>query len=145
KVEKDQLHRAEAVLRKLGIAEIRDRAFGALSTGQQRRCLLARALVHEPDTLVLDEPTSGLDLAAGFDYRARLGELARAGSSLVLVTHDLGDIIPEIVRVVILAQGRVVADGAKSSVLTGELLSRVYQTPIRVTGSEGHYLAYPGT
>jgi iron complex transport system ATP-binding protein len=138
-----QIEKADAVMRDLGLESLRDRAFDTLSTGQQRRCLLGRALVHDPDTLVLDEPTSGLDMTASFDYLARLRALARRGRSLVLVTHHLDEIPPEIDRVVVLKDGKVVADGPKASVLTGQLLSEVYETGIRISEVDGHFLAYP--
>ena len=140
-----QLEKAGAVMQELGLESLRDRPFETLSTGQQRRCLLGRALVHDPDTLVLDEPTSGLDMTASFDYLARIRVLARRGCSLVLVTHHLDEIPPEIERVVVLKNGEVVADGPKSGILTGELLSEVYETGIGVSVVDGHYLAYPGS
>ena len=95
--------------------------------------------------MILDEPTSGLDLAASFDYLARLRQLARADRNIVLVTHHLNEIPPEVERVVLLSEGRIVADGDKASVLTPATLSSVYSTPIRVQQIDGYYLAYPGS
>jgi iron complex transport system ATP-binding protein len=138
-----QRDKAAEVMRTLELDALAEREFRTLSTGQQRRCLLARALVHDPDTLVLDEPTAGLDMAGSFDYLARIRDLARRGRSLVLVTHHLDEIPPEIDRVILLKEGRVVADGAKPDILTGELLSQVYGVRIKVTEIEGHYLAWP--
>ena len=77
-----------------------------MSTGQQRRCLLARALVHEPDILILDEPTAGLDLAASFDYLDRIRHLATRGHNILLVTHHLNEIPPEVECVIVLQNGR---------------------------------------
>jgi iron complex transport system ATP-binding protein len=115
-----------------------------MSTGQQRRCLLGRALVHEPQTLILDEPTAGLDFAASFDYLRRIRDLAQAGHNIVLVTHHLNEIPPEVDRIIMLKDGVVVADDSKAKVLTDELLSDVYETEIRVTELDGYFLAYPG-
>ena len=140
----EQVKTARSAIRELGLASVRERRFDSLSTGQQRRCLLARALVHDPDALVLDEPTAGLDMAGGFEYLSRLRSLARRGRSLVLVTHHLDEIVPEIDRVVVLNRGRVVADGRKPDVLKSELLSDVYDTPIKVAEIEDHYLAFAG-
>jgi iron complex transport system ATP-binding protein len=141
----DGLHiqRAREVMRALGLAALADRAYRTLSTGQQRRCLLGRALVHDPHTLILDEPTAGLDMTAGFEFLAHIRELARRGRSLVLVTHHLNDIPPEVERVIVLKNGAVVADGDKTSVLTGELLSEVYGMALRVGEADGHYFAWP--
>jgi iron complex transport system ATP-binding protein len=142
-IEAEQLEKAESVMAMLGLESLREREFSTLSTGQQRRCLLGRALVHDPDTLILDEPTSGLDMTASFDYLARIRELARRGCSLLLVTHHLNEIPPEIQRVVILKNGSVAADGPKASVLRGDLLSEVYGVGLSIMERDGHYLAYP--
>lgn len=144
-IQSEQVAKGEAVLRDLGLLDLRDRAFNTLSTGQQRRCLLGRALVHDPHTLILDEPTSGLDLTAAFDYLARISALARRGRSLLLVTHHINEIPPEIQRVVVLRKGTIVADGTKADVLDDALLSEVYETPLRILRQDGHYLVYPGT
>ena len=139
-----QLKRAEVVLKSLGLEALRNREYQTLSTGQRRRCLLGRALVHEPHTLILDEPMAGLDMTASFDLSKRIRELVRRGRSLVLVTHHLNDIPPEIERVIVLKNGQIVADGPKASVLTASLLSAVYGTDLCLTEIEGHYFAYPG-
>ncbi len=141
----EQLAAARATLATLGIEALADTPLKSMSTGQQRRCLLGRALVHRPDTLILDEPTSGLDFAASFDYLGRVRELAAGGRNIVIVTHHLNEIPPEVDRVIVLDEGRIAADGPKSSVLTADLLSAVYRTPIQVAEIDGYYLAYPGT
>jgi len=135
--------RAEQTLELLGIAELRSTALQSMSTGQQRRCLLGRALVHEPATLILDEPTAGLDFAASFDYLARIRDLSRTGHNIVIVTHHLNEIPPEVERVIVLKRGTVVADGVKDSVLTAEVLSAAYDVPIGVAKTNGYFLAYP--
>lgn len=128
----------------LGLENLRDTPLKKMSSGQQRRCLLARALVHNPATLILDEPTSGLDFAASFDYLARIRELARDGRNIAIVTHHLNEIPPEVDRIILLQAGRVAADGSKTEVLRSEILSSVYETPIRVAEVDGFFLAYPG-
>jgi len=139
-----QIESAAAALDRLGIEDLRDTRLQSMSTGQQRRCLLARALVHQPATLILDEPTTGLDLAASFDYLARVRRLSEDGCNIVIVTHHLSDIPPEVARIIVLKEGRVVADGDKADVLCDSLLSEVYETPVRVVESGGYFLAYPG-
>ena len=142
-VGRQQIAAAHDILEELGIAELAGTPLCSMSTGQQRRCLLGRALVHRPDTLIFDEPTSGLDFAASFDYLARVRALARDGCNIIIVTHHLDEIPPEVGRVVVLDRGSVAADGPKESVLTAELLSRVYGVRIAVARIEGYYLAYP--
>jgi len=144
RVDQQQVDAARRTLDDLGVAALANTPLQSMSTGQQRRCLLGRALVHEPRTLILDEPTAGLDLAASFDYLARIRALAAAGRNIVLVTHYLNEIPPEVDRVVLLSDGRVVADGPKAKVLTPAILSDVYGTPIRVHEVDGYFLAYPG-
>lgn len=144
RVSEGQRKAAIETLGELGVRSLQDTPLSAMSTGQQRRCLLARALVHRPDTLILDEPTAGLDFAASFDYLGRLRRLAEAGRNIVIVTHHLNEIPPEVDRVVLLQNGRVAADGPKKAVLDSELLSKVYETRIRVAEIDGYYLAYPG-
>ncbi len=144
RVDEQQLEAARETMRELGVEELETTALNSMSTGQQRRCLLARALVHDPDTLIFDEPTTGLDFAASFDYMGRVQRLAEAGRNIIIVTHHLDEIPPVIDRVVLLKEGRIVADGPKVEVLTAEALSDVYETPIRVAVVDDYYLAYPG-
>jgi len=144
RVTPDEQRRAQATLHALGVGDLSATALRHMSSGQQRRCLLARALVHEPLTLILDEPTSGLDFAASFDYLKRIRSLAQDGRNIVIVTHHLNEIPPEVQRVILLQTGRVIADGDKHTVLTGDQLSRVYETPIKVAEVDGYFFAYPG-
>lgn len=140
----DQRQRALDVMDDLAIADLADKPLGQMSTGQQRRCLLARAMVHDPDTLILDEPTAGLDLSASFDLLHRIRELVASGKSLLFVTHQLNEIPPDIRRVILIRKGKIVADGEKRQVLTEENLFRTYDTNIRVSEVGGYYLASPG-
>ena len=144
RVSADQVAAARATLADLGIGELAKTPLRSMSTGQQRRCILARALVHKPQTLILDEPTAGLDFAASFDYLDRIRRLSASGHNIVVVTHHLNEIPPEIERVVLLCDGRIAADGSKQDVLTDKILSDVYQTRVRVAEIDGYYLAYPG-
>src|SRR6185312_5130878 len=97
---------------------------------EARRVMIARALVHDPEALVLDEPSNSLDIAALRDLRATLRNLAQSGTSLILVTHHLYEIIPEITRVVLVKGGRVFCDGPKEKVLQKETLSELFGIPV---------------
>jgi iron complex transport system ATP-binding protein len=136
--------RAEGIMETLGVAELKDRAFASMSTGEQRRFLLGRALINDPDTLLLDEPTSGLDLKACFQYLDTVRGLIEAGKTIILVTHHIHEIPPEVARVVLLKQGTVIADGDKSSILTSNQLSNLFDTPIELMRANGFYQAMPG-
>ena len=137
--------RARQVMHELGVESLADTPLRNMSTGQQRRCLLGRALVHDPDTLILDEPTAGLDLTASFDYLARIRDLVGKGKNIVVVTHLLNEIAPDIKRIVLLREGAIVADGPKEEVLTEENLLMTYGTPIKLARVDGYYLAYPAS
>lgn len=139
-----QVARASEIMKELGIESLAGRRFGHLSTGEQRRFLLGRALVHDPAVLVLDEPTSGLDLKACFQYLDLLRAQIRKGKTVLLVTHHLHEIPPEIERVVLLKGGEIVADGAKANLLTDVNLSRLFDQPVTLVRANGWYQALPG-
>lgn len=140
----EQQTRVAGILHDLGIDDLRDKPFAAMSTGQQRRFLLGRALVNEPKNLILDEPTSGLDLKATFQYLETVRGLLRNGHTVILVTHHVHEIPPEIEYVVLMDQGRVVARGTKAEILDDRSLSKLFDTPIRLIDANGYYQVLPG-
>ena len=101
--------------------------------------LLGRALIHDPDALVLDEPTTSLDLRLVREFRDAMRKLARGGTSIILVTHAIEEVIPEIRRVILLRDGRVFRDGPKDQVLTSATLSELYRLPLRLEREDGYY------
>lgn len=144
KFSREQYRQANNVLKELDIEELQDKTFATMSTGQQRRCLLGRALVNNPENLILDEPTSGLDLKATFQYLETVRRLIRQGRTVVLVTHHVHEIPPEIQRVVLLDRGKVVASGPKVEVLNDSALSELFDTPIHLVDANGYYQVLPG-
>lgn len=139
-----QISRAHTVMEELGIGFLIDRRFADMSTGEQRRCLLGRALVHEPTALVLDEPTSGLDLTATFHYLDLVRGFMKKGKTVLLVTHHIHEIPPEVERVLLLKEGRVLQDGEKARVLTDANLSLLFGCPVALAQANGWYQALPG-
>jgi iron complex transport system ATP-binding protein len=131
--------KTDAILSLLEISHLADRDVNEMSSGEARRILIGRALAHDPKALVLDEPTASLDLHAMHELRAILRKLAQAGTSIIVVTHHLPDIIPEISRVILIKKGRVLRDGAKQDVLTSELLSELFETPVELVERDGLY------
>src|SRR5215475_12407797 len=127
------------VLELLEISHLADRNTNEISSGEARRILIARALVHDPQALILDEPTTSLDLHATHELREVLRKLAAAGISIIMVTHHLPDIIPEIGRVVLIRDGRVHADGPKAEVLKAERLEELFRLPCEVVERGGYY------
>ena len=139
-----QIARARSVMEDLGISPLTDRKYAAMSTGEQRRCLLARALVHDPSVLVLDEPTSGLDLTATFHYLDLVRGYMRKGKTILLVTHHIHEIPPEIARVVLLKKGKILADGEKKTVFSEKNLSHLFDCPVTLACANGWYQVLPG-
>jgi iron complex transport system ATP-binding protein len=124
--------RAAEALERMEALDLAERLVGEMSAGEKRRILIARALVHRPRQLLLDEPSNALDLAAQRELRVTLRRLALEGTGLVLVTHHLGDILPEIERVILMRGGRIVGDGPREELLTETRLSELFQTPVRI-------------
>ncbi len=139
----EQRDRALHVMANLDITGLVDHRYQSMSTGQQRRLLLARALVHDPEYLLLDEPTSGLDPKAAFDYMQLLRTLINNGHHLVLITHHLHEIPPEVDQVIMLKAGQVFAQGDKSALFTSEKISALYDTPLKLIDHAGFYQVFP--
>jgi len=135
----DLLERTGAALARLGIAHLAGRPVAQMSSGEAKRTLIARALVHEPQTLLFDEPSNALDIGAQIQLRDTLRALARDGLGILLVTHHVSEIIPEIARVVLLREGRIVADGPTQDMLTSARLSALFGADIQIARRDGFY------
>ncbi len=131
------------MMERLGVDLLADQPFAQMSTGEQRRMLLARALVHDPSTLLLDEPTTGLDVSACFQYLDVLRGFIREGKTVILVTHHIHEIPPEIERVVLLQDGRIRDDGPKCDVLNEQSLSALFGVPLELLHRHGWFQAVP--
>ena len=140
--DQEHLSRADAALSRLGIRHLADRPVLEMSSGEAKRTLIARALVHSPHTLLFDEPSNALDIAAQFQLRDAMRELARTGLAILLVTHHVSEIIPEIERVILLQEGRILADGPKERVLTEENLQALFGVDARLHRHDGFFHLY---
>ena len=138
-VDPSQISLANAALAELKLSHLADRPVCEMSSGEARRVLIARALVHKPRALLFDEPCNSLDLAAQQSLRQTMTALANSGTAIILVTHELADIVPEIQRVVLMSHGRVVADGPKEEILQVERLSKIFGVPVEIARRDGHY------
>ena len=139
-----KLDRAKEVMDLLAISHLKEREFSSMSTGEQRKFLLARSLVNDPAVLVFDEPTSGLDMSTCFQYLEIIRELISMGKKVILVTHHIHEIPPEVTRVILLKEGRVIEDGDKDQILTNTNLTSLFDWPIKVIKENGYYQAIPG-
>ncbi|HEV2645113.1 MAG TPA: ATP-binding cassette domain-containing protein [Acidobacteriaceae bacterium] len=147
--------RAEYILELVGATEFADNLVGEMSAGQQRRVMIGRALIGSGDEtrstertttpaqmLLLDEPSNALDLAAQQDLRAMLRKLAQQGTGILLITHHIADILPEINRVILMRAGRILADGPKQTLLTASVLSELFGASVQVTEGDGFFHAW---
>ena len=133
----DMQRKALAALAEMDIAHLRDRRMTEMSSGEVRRAVIARALIHDPRALVLDEPTVSLDIGGRRELLSAMRRIAQSGKSLVLITHQLDDIVPEIDRVITLRDGRVLHDGPVREVLRPKPLSEVFGVDVHVAQRDG--------
>jgi iron complex transport system ATP-binding protein len=141
--ERVEAERASSLLAQLGCRAIANRHYGALSEGERRRVLIARALMPDPELLLLDEPAGGLDLAgreALVHWLNRLSADPRAPVT-VLVTHHVEEIPPATTHALLLRAGRAVAQGPVAETLTGPALSRCFGLPVRCERWDGRWTA----
>ena len=132
--------RADEILEQVDATSLRNKQVGAMSAGQQRRIMIGRAMAGttgEVQILLLDEPSNALDLAAQYDLRKMLRGLAQAGTAILLVTHHVSDILPEISRVLMMRKGRLIADGDKRKLMTGERISELFGREIELREQDG--------
>jgi iron complex transport system ATP-binding protein len=137
----DPSHRelAEAALAELQISHLAERPVSEMSSGEARRVLIARALVHKPRALLFDEPSNSLDVVARQGLRETMSSLANARIGIILVTHDLSDVIPEIERVLLMSNGRIVAEGPKDQMLQPERLEGLFGIKVELARHDGYY------
>lgn len=128
---------AHEALHLMQATHLESKLVGEMSAGEQRRIMIARALVHRPEMLLLDEPSNALDLAAQRELREALRRVARQGVGILMVTHHLGDILPEIDRVILMKEGRIFADGPRSELLTAVTLRELFGVEVRMAEDEG--------
>ncbi len=134
--------RADEVLELVDAVALRGKVFGEMSAGQQRRVMIGRALVASADCLLLDEPSNALDLSAQRDLRELLVGLAEKGTTMLLITHQLADLVPAMRRVVMMAEGKIVADGPREELLTEARLGELFGVDVRLEERDGFVHAW---
>lgn len=130
---------ARRIMRQLKISHLANRSLAEVSSGEQRRAIIGRALVHDPEALILDEPTNSLDPGAVREFREVLRTLTQLGKTLILITHNISDLIPEIDRVIFMSGGKIQADGPKAAMLTAPRLSQLFGEKLQVVRRNGSY------
>ena len=131
--------KAARAMAMLEVSHLAERYMDEMSSGEARRFLIARALVHDPRALILDEPSVALDISAQHELRMILSKLAQSGIAIVMVTHHVSDLIPEIQRVVLMDRGSIVADGPTREILAESRLSKLFHYPVQLLERDGYY------
>lgn len=137
----EQWDRAEHLLRQVGLSHRRDLRFGLMSTGEQRRAMIARALVHVPELLILDEPTSGLDLAGREQVLATVEQIMAGARppTVLLITHHVEEISPRTAQVLLMRGGRITAAGPAREVISPESLTQTFGCKVFVRKIHGRW------
>lgn len=138
-ITEEMRERAREAMALMEATHLAGKLVGEMSAGEQRRIMIARALVHKPGMLLLDEPSNALDLAAQRELRDALRVVAQQGTGIIMVTHHLADILPEIDRVIMMRSGRIVADGPRSELITVEQLRNLFGVEVALTERDGYW------
>jgi iron complex transport system ATP-binding protein len=135
----DLFEKAKGALSWMDATHLADKMLDEMSTGEVRRVLISRALVTEPEVLILDEPTTALDFVSRHKFMEQIRKIVQNGTTLILVTHHIEEVIPEIERIVLLKNGKKAFDGSKKEILNSQNLSEIYNHPVKLNGSNGLY------
>jgi iron complex transport system ATP-binding protein len=139
----EQIEAAERAMMRLGIEHLREKHLSEMSTGELRKCIVARALVHPVRAILLDEPTVGLDIKAQLDFIEMMRSLANSGTTVILVTHHIEEVFEEISKAVLLKEGVIYAAGEKEEVLNSGNLSMIFNTPLELVKMYRRYSIHP--
>ena len=135
---KEQIKKALEVMNFLEIIDLKNKKVSSMSTGQLRKCIVARALIHDPKAFVLDEPTVGLDIKAQINFIKLLQKISLK-STIILVTHHLEEIFPEIKNVALIYNNTIFKIGKKEDILNSENLSTIFDIKIEVKQKNERY------
>ncbi|WP_412723920.1 ABC transporter ATP-binding protein [Arcobacter sp. 15-2] len=135
---KEQHQKALEALEFLEILDIKDKKVSAMSTGQLRRSIIGRALIHNPEAFILDEPTVGLDIKAQYSFIKLIQKLSK-NASIILVTHHLDEVFPEVSHVALVHNKTIYKKGLKNEVLTSSNLSEIFELDIELKEEQNRY------
>jgi len=137
------VRRARRVLAEWKLGHLENRRFGDLSDGEQKRVQIARAVMTDPELMLLDEPAASLDLGAREELLQLLSGYAQAEGApgIVMVTHHVEEIPPAFTHALLLADGRITAQGPIADVITADALSETFGVSLEITETAGRFAA----
>ena len=136
KSERDS-YKVEKIIKKMNISNLSKKYFSHLSDGEKQISLIARALIKKPDILILDEPIANLDYKSKFLVVDKINELSKLNTKIFCVTHDISTITKIYDRVIMLKDGKIIADGHQKTVLNSENLNNLYGIDVELTKNDG--------
>ena len=136
KSERDS-YKAEKIIKKMNISNLSKKYFSHLSDGEKQISLIARALIKKPDILILDEPIANLDYKSKFLVVDKINELSKLNTKIFCVTHDISTITKIYDRVIMLKDGKIIAEGHQKKVLNSENLNNLYDIDVELTKNNG--------
>jgi len=136
KSERDS-YKVEKIMKKMNIANLSKKNFSYLSDGEKQISLIARALIKKPDILILDEPIANLDYKSKFFVIDKINELSKLNTKILCVTHDISTITKIYDRVIMLKDGKIIADGDQNKIITSENINRLYGIKVEVNKNNG--------
>lgn len=135
---KEQNDKTQEILEYLDINDLKDKKASQMSTGELRKCLIARALIHNPKALLLDEPTTGLDIKAQRNFLKLIKKLT-SKLSIIIITHHLEEIIEQISHVALIADNCIYKQGLKEEIITSENISKVFDLNMEISIKDNRY------
>ncbi len=142
KVTPEDVRKAEAVMEKLGILNLRDRSYGSLSQGEKQKVIIGRALINDPEIIIFDEAFNGLDIFAKRDLSRLIEKLALGSKSIFFVTHNTDEILPIFNKALLLKNGRIHSKGNLKDVIQQENLQDFYGSEVDVFERDGRFFLY---
>ncbi len=136
KSERDS-YKVEKIMKKMNISNLSKKYFSYLSDGEKKISLIARALIKKPDILILDEPIANLDYKSKFFVVDKINELSKLNTRIFCVTHDISMITRIYDRVLMLKDGKIIADGNQNKVINSENLNKLYGIDVEVAKNNG--------
>jgi len=127
----------EKIMKKMNISNLSKKYFSYLSDGEKKISLIARALIKKPDILILDEPIANLDYKSKFFVLDKINELSKLNTRIFCVTHDISMITRIYDRVLMLKDGKIIADGHQNKVINSANLNKLYGIDVEVAKNNG--------